>query len=169
VAYSLLGFRFQRVSIIHDHERGNLGYVQVDKPTQKTMELDQQCFQFSSLAGARLIARRHEKVMCLLAGMEAVRLFMPGSKVRSSARQDVWVAKQILRCFHPEDEAQLVYRWLVLRTRHLLVDHPFARPSIEALAAALIEKQEMSGKEAKRVIGEALSELLRTRREHPKQ
>ena len=95
--------------------------------------------------------------------------FHAGSKVRSSARQDVWVAKQILRCFHPEDEAQLVYRWLVLRTRHLLVDDPFARPAIEALAAALIEKQEMSGKEAKRVIGEALSELLRTRREHPKQ
>ena len=54
-------------------------------------------------------------------------------------------------------------------TRRLLVDDPFARPGIEALAAALIEKQEMSGKEAKRVIGEAFSKLLRTRREHPKQ
>ena len=119
VACSLLGFRFRRVSIIHDRERGFLGHVQVYKPTQKTMELDHQCLQFPSLADARLIARRHEKVMYLLAGMQAVRLFIRGSKFRSCARQDVRVAKQILVDLHPADEAQLVYRWLVLRYKTL--------------------------------------------------
>jgi hypothetical protein len=156
VAHYLLRFRFRRVSIIHDVERGNLGHVLAYKKSQKTLELDEQCAEFSSLADGRMIARRHELVVCLLAGMEAERHFMPGSKFRSSARQDVRVAKQILRRLHPEDEAQLVYGWLVLRARHLVVDDSFARIGIEALAQALIEKREMSGKEARRVIEEAI-------------
>ena len=163
VAHYLLRFRFRRVSIIHDHERGNLGHLLTYKKSQKILELDAQCREFPSIADGRLIARRHDEVVCLLAGMEAARHFMPGSKFRPSARQDVRVAKQILGRFHPEDEAQLVYRWLVLRTRHLVGDDLLARIGIEALAEALIEKREMSGKEARRVISEAIFHAQRAK------
>ena len=44
--------------------------------------------------------------------------------------------------------------WLALRARHL-VKHDAARPGIEALAKALIERRELSGTEACKVIVEA--------------
>src|SRR5438876_11516359 len=45
-------------------------------------------------------------------------------------------------------------KWLALRARHL-VKHDAARPGIEALAKALIERRELSGTEACKVIVEA--------------
>jgi hypothetical protein len=45
-------------------------------------------------------------------------------------------------------------QWLALRARHL-VKHDAARPGIEALAKALIERRELSGTEACKVIVEA--------------
>jgi len=126
-----------------------------------------------------MIARWHEDVVCKLAGMEAVRLFMPGAKFRSGtagghkitlrkpmfglkpgekvifgACGDVPNAFDILMRLHGEEEAQIVYQWLAMRARHL-VEHNFARPRIKAIAEALIEKGEMSGKEALKVISEA--------------
>jgi hypothetical protein len=177
VAYFLLGFRIARVSVIADEE--NLGYVRGDKKSRRTLDFIETVGPFPDRAERGKIARWHDEVVCTLAGMEAVRLFMPGSKfrlgtvaghlvtlkkpmaglkagtkVRFGARGDVPSAFDILWSLHGEDEAQLVYRWLALRARNL-VKHNSARPGIEALAKALVEKREMSGKEACNVIVEA--------------
>jgi len=112
-------------------------------------------------------------------GMEAVRLFMPGAKFRSGTVGGVVVtleepmaglmpgtkvrfgahgddpeAFDILVRLHGEEEARRVYQWLALRARNL-VGHRLARPGIQALAEALIEKREMNGKEVYSVICEA--------------
>ena len=182
VAYFLLRFRVARVSVIPDEE--SLGRVRGYKMSRKMREFIETCSAFPDRQESAMIARCHEDVVCSLAGMEAVRLFMPGSKfrrgtvgghlvtlkkpmaglkagtkVRFGARGDVPSAFDILCRLHGEDEAQLVYRWLALRARNL-VKHNFARPGIEALARALIEKREMSGKEACKVIVEANRQQL---------
>ena len=177
VAYFLLGFRVARVSIIPDE--GSLGHVRGYKKSRRTLDFIETISAFPDRAESAKIARWHDGVVCTLAGMEAVRLFMPGSKFRQGtygghlvtikkpfkglkpgtkvwfdAHGDTPDAFDILCRLHGEDEAQLVYRWLALRARHL-VKHDFARPGIEALARALVEKREMSGKEACKIIGEA--------------
>ena len=169
MAHCLLGFRIARVSIIPDHEEGNLGCVTGYKRSHKTREFIENYRPFpSGRVESGKIARWHDEVVCLLAGMEAVRLFMPGSRFRYGTAKfmpgsgskryviggDAHDVTDILSRFHPEDEMQLVYRWLAWRARNL-VGHRFARPGIEALAKALIEKREMSGKEARSVIAEA--------------
>jgi hypothetical protein len=177
VAYFLLGFRIARVSVIPDE--GSLGHVRGYKKSRRTLDFIETVGAFPDRAESAKIARWHDEVVCTLAGMEAVRLFMPGSKfrqgthaghlvtlkkpmfglaagtkVRFGAHGDVPSAFDILSRLHGDDEAQLVYRWLALRARSL-VKHNFARPGIEALAKALVEKREMSGKETRKVIVEA--------------
>ena len=152
-----------------------LGY----KTSRKMLDFIETCGAFPDRSERSKIARWHDEVVCMLAGMEAVRLFVPGSKFRSGthvgylitvkkamwglkpgtkvrigAKGDAPTAFDILSRLHGEDEAQFVYRWLAMRARHL-VEHNFARPRIKALAEALIEKREMSGKEAFKVIAEA--------------
>ena len=177
VAYFLLGFRIARVSVIPDE--GSLGQVRGYKKSRRTLDFVETIGPFPDRAKSAKIARWHDEVVCALAAMEAVRLFMPGSKYRQGtiggdlvtikkpianlkpgtkarfgATGDAPEAFDILCRLHGEKEAQLVYRWLTLRARRL-VSHPFARPKIEALAKALVEKREMSGKEAKKVTVEA--------------
>ncbi len=172
VAYFLLGFRVARVSVIPGE--GNLGHVRGYKKSRRTLDFVETIGAFPDRADSAKIARWHDEVVCTLAGMEAVRLFMPGSKFRSGtvggyvirlkkatgglkagtkvrlgADGDVPTAFDILCRLHGDDEAQLVYRWLTLRARHL-VKHNFARPGIQALAKALIERRELSGTEAGR-------------------
>jgi hypothetical protein len=181
VAHVLLRLPFARVSIVPDKERRSLGHVKGYKMHPKMHEFISTCrpSPFPDRSEAVKIARFHDDVVCSLAGMEAVRLFMPGSKfragtvggdlvtlkkpmfglaagtkVRFGATGDDPSAFDILCRLHGEDEAQLVYRWLALRARHL-VKHSFARPGIEALAKALIERRELSGTEARKVIVEA--------------
>jgi len=173
VAYFLLGFRIAKVSIIPDDETS--GYVRGYKKSHRQRTFIETVGAFPDRVETAKIARWHAEVVCTLAGMEAVRLFMPGSKFRQGThdehtikkslaglkrgtkvitRGDVHYAFDILCRLHGEDEAQLVYRWLQLRARNL-VKHNFARPGIEAVAKALIEKQQMSGKETCAVIVEA--------------
>jgi hypothetical protein len=180
VACFLLGFRIARVSIVADE--GNLGHVRVYKKHPKMYEFIETCAcsPFPDRSEPVMIARWQDDVVCKLAGMEAVRLFMPGSKfragtvvdgdlvalkkpmfglaagtkVRFGATGDDPSAFDILCRLHGEDEAQHGYAWLALRARHL-VKHNFARPGIEALAKALIERRELSGTEARQVIAEA--------------
>ena len=177
VAYFLLGFRIARVSVIADE--GSLGHVRGYKKSRRTLDFIETVGAFPDRAESAKIARWHDEVVCTLAGMEAVRLFMPGSKFRQGTigghlvtikepisglklGTKVWFgatgddpkAFDILCDLHGQDEAQLVYRWLALRARRL-VEHPIARRDIEALAKALVEKREMSGKEACKVIVEA--------------
>jgi len=177
VAYFLLGFRIARVSVIPDE--GSLGHVRGYKKSRTTLTFVETSGAFPDRAESAKIARWHDEVVCTLAGMEAVRLFMPSSKFRQGTRGghlvttkkpisglkpgtkvwfgasgDVPEAFDILCRLHGEDEAQLVYQWLALRARNL-VKHDFARPGVEALAKALVEKREMSGKEARKVIAEA--------------
>jgi hypothetical protein len=178
----LHGFRIARVSIVPDHEEGNLGHVRGYKMSRKMREFIETCGAFPDRRESAMIARCHENVVCTLAGMEAVRLFMPGSrfrrgivdgdlvtlkkpmfglaagtKVRFGAHGDEPSASDILWRLHGEEEARLVYRWLALRARRL-VKRNFARPGIEALAKALVEKRDMSGREACKVIGSATLE-----------
>jgi hypothetical protein len=179
VAYFLLGFRVARVSIIPDE--GTRGHVRGYKKSRRTLDFIESggAFPFPDRAESAKIARWHDEVVCALAGMEAVRLFMPGSKFRQGTigghlvtlknpmaglkpGTKVWFgatgddpkALDILCRLHGEDEAQLVYRWLALRARHL-VEHNIARRDIEALAKALIERRELSGTQAQKVIVEA--------------
>src|SRR5262249_36590358 len=79
---------------------------------------------------------------------------MPGTKVRFGAYGDDPKAFDILLRLHGEEEARRVYKWLALRARKL-VGHRLARPGIQALAKTLIERREMTGREAYSVIGEA--------------
>jgi hypothetical protein len=177
VAKFLLGFRIKKISIIPDEE--NLGHVMGYKMSRTMHDFVETCGVFSDRRESAMVARWHEDIVCKLAGMEAVRLFMPGSKFRQGtyggqlvtikkpvaglkrgtkvwfgARGDAPEAFDILCRLHGEEEAQVVYRWLSLRARHL-VEHNFACPGIQALAEALVEKREMSGKEATKVIVEA--------------
>ena len=179
VAKFLLGFRIKKISIIPDHEEGNLGHVMGYKMSRSMHDFIETCGAFPDRRESAMIARCHEDVVCTLAGMEAVPLFVPGAKFRSGtmgghkitlkkpmfglkpgekvilgACGDEPDAFDILMRLHGEDEARLVYQWLALRARHL-VEHNFARPGIRALAEALIKKREMSGKEAFKVIVEA--------------
>jgi len=177
VAMFLHGFRIASVSIIPSE--GSLGHVRGYKKSRRMLDFIENCGAFPDRRESAMIARWHDDVACTLAGMEAVRLFMPGAnfrsgtvggdvvtlekplaglmsgtKVRFGAHGDDPEACDILMRLHGEKEARLVYRWLALRARDL-VKHNFARPGIEALAKALVEKRQMSGKEAREVIAEA--------------
>ena len=177
VAYFLLGFRVARVSVIPDE--GSLGHVRGYQKSRRTLDFLESVGAFPDRAESAKTARWHDEVVCTLAGMEAVRLFMPGSKyrqgtvggdlvtikkriaglkpgtkVRFGATGDTPQAFDMLCRLHGDEEAQLVYEWLTLRARRL-VGHASARPGIEALAKALVKKREMSGKEAHKIIVEA--------------
>jgi len=178
VAYFLLDFSITRVSVIPDEE--NLGHVRGYKKSRRILDFLETIGPFPNRAESGKIARWHDEVVCRLAGMEAVRLFVPGSrfragtvvgqvekrmrgprKVRFGAIGDVPLAFNILYDLHGEDEAKLVYRWLALRARRL-VEHPIAHRGIEALAKALIERRELSGTEARKVIHDSLPQFEET-------
>ena len=171
VAIFLHGFRIARVSIVPSE--GNLGHVRGYRKRRSMLDFIETCGAFPDKQESAMIARWHDDVVCTLAGMEAVRLFMPGAKfrfgtvggevvtlekpgtkVRLRAHGDDPNAFDILMRLHGEEEARLVYRWLALRARHT-VEHSFARPGIKALAEALIEKREISGRAVRSVISEA--------------
>ena len=177
VAILVYGFRIARVSIITSE--GTLGHVRGYKKSRRMLDFIETCGGFPDSRERAMIARWHDDVVCTLAGKEAVRLFMPGAKfrygtvggevvtlekpiagltpgtkVRFGAHGDDPEAFDILVRLHGEEEARLVYRWLAQCARNL-VRHNFARPGNKALAEALIEKREMSGREVCSVISEA--------------
>jgi hypothetical protein len=98
------------------------------------------------------------------AGAEAVRRVCgPGSRWRAGAEDDLWQAYHALEaitCDLPSLHAAQNY---AMRRARVLVDHYW--PEIEALASVLLERKNMTGKEASKLI----HECLRARRGTPLQ
>ncbi len=102
--------------------------------------------------------RREQYALCLLAGEQAA--VYAGCKPKrahkdskSDRQKAIWQATLI--CDGDVAEADALYKWLEMRAHRLVVKH---WPVIKALADALVDKHEMTGKEVHAVIRKALAQ-----------
>jgi hypothetical protein len=98
------------------------------------------------------IGRHHDRVVALLAGVEAQRRFKPQSIRRYQTTCDYSAAADFLLSLHGEEkERNCASKYLQARTRNL-VSNPVNWRFIQDLAKALLERQTLTGKEVNDVI-----------------
>lgn len=155
VASCQLGFGARKVTIVPtDTAEGSMspkGYVQLHR------------LEWDTFTGARL-GRFHDKIVVLLAGVEAQRRYSPRS-VRSlhlhRKDSDFSRADELLFRLHGHDnECRAAFRYLQIRTQNL-VNNEMNWARIEGLAKALIERGTLIGDEVKEVFRESVDAQLK--------
>lgn len=97
------------------------------------------------------VAKWHDKVVSLLAGGEAQRIFKPQSVRAYMLRSDRDAIVDILISLHPEEmEMKAAFKFLRIRARNLLTNRMRWR-QVEDLAQVLIEKGTLTGEEVRSV------------------
>jgi hypothetical protein len=95
---------------------------------------------------SKMVARWHDRVICLFAGGEAERLLVPTRLSPGSLRGDLKGVQEIVWRLHPLNEQAVVFRYLRIRAQNL-VSQPINRRMIRDLADVLVERRSLDGPE----------------------
>lgn len=132
----LLGRRISRVTIVPDYKKGRLGHSVDHRLRNFFPEED-------GSDRARLKVER--EIMILIAGEEA-EWFYSGRRNKEGAWSDRHQVFHLISFIDDDpDSGRLYCRWLRIRTRRLVMNHPYWKVAIPAVAHALLSKNKMTG------------------------
>jgi ATP-dependent Zn protease len=135
------GFPLRHVTIIPDDE--HLGHVSTESPKR---QIDAYNPNSDPMRIERVLRRYYQFCM---AGAEAVMLVCP-EHTYSGIGADLPDANSCLRHLSADDDERDAWqRLLDIQTRNLVARY---RPAIEALAAALMERKALTGKEVRAIV-----------------
>ena len=157
------GLSLGAVTIKPDHENYILGSSSHHHPAFKK-ETIQRLLDYETPT-QRQERRIENQVMVCLAGREAERIFRPKSRRLCGPSQDYKQAQNFLNILVDNASRQYPVYWklLLLRTQDIL-STPMIWTAVEGLATALLEREILNGKEARKVICEAIQNRVGARR-----
>jgi hypothetical protein len=130
-----------RVSIVPDEEGGSLGHCAHPGLAKFSPDVDD---------GPRALRTAERQLLVLLAGLAAESKFA-GRNYWRGAHEDLRAAHNVASYFEPGDAEALFVRLQLARARRL-VGRPDAWDLVQRLAAALLERRTMSGREVRALL-----------------
>lgn len=157
-----LGLSLGPVTIKPDHENKTLGTSFYHRTPFKK-ETIQKLWEYEYPTPGQ-VRRIENLVMVCLAGREAERIFKPKRRWLGKPSKDDEQAQNFLHVLVDEISPQFPVYWklLWLRTKDTL-STPMVWNAVEGLTQALLERETLTGKEAKQVILEAIQKKIISR------
>jgi len=157
------GLSLGPITIKPDHENNTLGTSAYHHTPFKN-ETIKKLWEYESPSPGQ-VRRIENQVMVCLAGREAERIFRPKKRGLCGAWTDNEEAQNFLHILVDEISPQFPVYWklLLLRTQDTL-STPVVWTAVEALATALLERETLNGREARKVILDAIQNRVRVKR-----